>query len=79
MQTPDETVRSLLEHLELSAPPGTIEAMLAALDEPKSEGHRTIRDAADTVGRWRSDLTPEVQEACAQALGPALRQFGYPE
>ncbi len=79
VQAPDETVRSLLEHLELPAAPGTIEAMLAALDEPKSEGHRTIRDAADTVGRWRSDLTPEVQEACAQALGPALRQFGYPE
>jgi hypothetical protein len=77
VRSPGETVRAMLEHLELEATPDTIEAMLAALDEPKSEGHRTIRDSGQTIGRWRSDLTPEVQEACAQALGPALREFGY--
>jgi Sulfotransferase family len=77
VRSPGETVRAMLEHLELTATPDTIAAMLAALDEPKSEGHRTIRDSGQTIGRWRSDLTPEVQEACAHALGPALREFGY--
>jgi hypothetical protein len=79
VKTPEETVRRLLEYLDLAAAPGVIEAMLGALEEPKSEGHRTIRDAAATIGRWHSDLTPEVQEACAEAFGPALREFGYPE
>ncbi len=35
VQAPDETVRSLLEHLELAAAPGTIEAMLAALERAR--------------------------------------------
>ena len=79
VRAPGETVRALLDHLGLAAEPDTIESMLAALDEPKSEVHRTVADAAATIGRWRKDLAPEVQEACGRTLGPALREFGYPE
>jgi hypothetical protein len=45
----------------------------------ESDGHRTVPDPADSIGRWRTDLSPELQSACEEALGPALRSFGYEE
>jgi hypothetical protein len=72
-----ETVAALLDYLALDAAPNTIEKMLAGLEAPESAGHRTVPDARKSIGRWRKDLAPELQEACAQALGPVLREFGY--
>jgi sulfotransferase family protein len=74
---PEETVEALLQHLGLDAAPGTIDAMLASLTTAETEGHRTIADPKATIGRWRSDLSPELVEVCQEALGPSLRTFGY--
>jgi Sulfotransferase family len=74
---PRESVVSMLDYLELDAGPTAIEPMLASLRSPESELHRTISAPERSIGRWRHDLSPEVQEACADALGPALRAFGY--
>jgi hypothetical protein len=76
VQRPRETVLSALGHLDLDATPATVDAMLESLGEPASDVHRTT-SAEDSIGRWRSDLSTEVREAAADALGPALRQFGY--
>jgi Sulfotransferase family len=73
---PRETVADLLAYLELDASSDTVAAMLETLGAQDSDVHRTTA-AERSVGRWSSDLAADVQEACASALGPALRQFGY--
>jgi Sulfotransferase family len=76
---PQETVRELLDHLGLDSGAAAVEPMLASLFErdSRSEGHRTVADPAESIGRWRHDLSDEVAEACAEALGPSLETFGY--
>jgi hypothetical protein len=74
---PAETVGALLDYLGLDASPVTIDAMLASLTAGDTEAHRTIADPKGTIGRWRSDLSPELQEICGTALGSALQAFGY--
>ena len=74
---PTETVEALLEHLSLDAGASTVEAMLASIATPETEGHRTVADPRQTIGRWRKDLTPELQAVCSEALGPSLQALGY--
>ena len=62
--------------------PATIDAVrhvVAATDPSLVSAHRTVADAAATVGRWRTDLAPDVTEAAETLLGPSLRAFGYDE
>jgi hypothetical protein len=79
VQHPEETVRSLLGHLGLDAGTATVEGMVATLRgrDRDSEGHRTVADPRESIGRWRRDLSDEVAAACAEALGPSLAAFGY--
>jgi hypothetical protein len=76
VQRPRETVGSILTFLELDADPATVDGMLASLDSPASDVHRTT-SAEASIGRWRSDLPDELKAACERALGPALNEFGY--
>jgi hypothetical protein len=73
---PRETIQDVLGHLQLAAAPATVDAMLASLTAPESDSHRTT-GAANSIGRWRSELSDEVRAACDAALGPALHEFGY--
>jgi hypothetical protein len=76
---PEETVRALLGHLGLDHGPDAVEPMVASLlgRDPGSEGHRTVSDPRESIGRWRHDLSSDVAAACADALGPSLETFGY--
>jgi len=76
---PRATAEALAEYLSLDATGPAIEAMVASITArgDESDGHRTVADPADSIGRWRSDLSPGLQNACEEALGPALRAFGY--
>jgi hypothetical protein len=76
LQRPRETVAAAFEFLELEADGESIDAMIATLDEPGADVHRTAA-AEQSVGRWERDLAADVQEACEAVLGPALREFGY--
>jgi hypothetical protein len=40
--------------------------------------HRTVGDPAQTIGRWRRDLPPELAGECNAILAPVLDAFGYP-
>jgi Sulfotransferase family len=73
---PRETLMAVLAYLELDDSRATVDAMLETLGAPDSDVHRTTT-VERSVGRWREDLAADVQEACAAALGGALREFGY--
>jgi hypothetical protein len=80
MLHPEETLRELLEHLGLDH---SDEAVTATLERARAQApdrqadHRTSAGEAASIGRWRSDLAPELQDACAEAFEPALAEFGY--
>jgi hypothetical protein len=78
---PVETLRSLLEHLELDSTPSMIESMIRRASEDMSEmrKHRTSPDPKSSIGRWRRDLDTSVQAACQKAFGDILEKFGYTE
>jgi hypothetical protein len=75
---PAETLAALLEHIEVESSAARIEEMQGTLatEMPELAGHRT-RSASESIGRWRTDLPDELQEACSQAFGEALSVFGY--
>ena len=57
----------------------TIAGMLNWLEEdiPELRDHATSDSAQASIGRWRTDLEPDLAEACERAFGPALELFGY--
>jgi hypothetical protein len=80
IREPAETVAAVLTYLGLEAGAEEVERMLdeAAEAVPAMDIHRTSSDTADSVGRWRRDLAPEVQASSLQSLGSALEELGYP-
>ncbi len=77
---PRDTLEGILEYLELDSDAVTLAAMTAGLTErrPEDESHRTAAGPEASLGRWRNDLSPEMQAHCEQELGESLEAFGYP-
>ena len=40
-------------------------------------GHVTAREPSGSVGRWRADIEPVLQDFCTVSFGSYLREFGY--
>jgi hypothetical protein len=79
---PTETVTKVFNHLGLEHRPAVIAQVLetARAFSPELEGHRTTKDPAASIGRWRSDLAaihPELPDRCEELFGPLLTEFGY--
>ena len=76
---PHETLEQALAFAGLDAAPATIGRMVdhGFADIPELQEHRTTGSVEASVGRWRRELDPSVQELCADAFGEALVEFGY--
>lgn len=76
---PDETVSGLLRYLGYDQADARAADLLrrAASETTLLDAHRTVRDPAETIGRWRRDLSPDLIEVCNEALGSSLAAFGY--
>lgn len=76
---PSETLASALDYLSLDRSAETVTNMLARARAPLPEldRHRTSRDAVSSIGRWRREMAPRLQETSQRALGDVLRAFGY--
>lgn len=74
---PADCLRGVLAHLGLTTDEATIETMLSTASGESSPGHRTTSDASASIGRWKHDLSPDLQALCERALGPVLNAFGY--
>lgn len=79
VQRPLEVLPEILAYLGLDGGSEVAEKMLAAaaVETPELRDHRTAPDAAASIGRWRRDLTPELQAVCRRELGDLLEAFGY--
>jgi hypothetical protein len=75
---PSGTLSQLLRYLELDHSNRAVERTIErAQNASGTEHHRTVSDPAASIGRWRRDLSEELQLVCAEALDPVLDQFGY--
>jgi Sulfotransferase family len=72
-------LRALLEYLEVDAGDVTISRMLEASsgEMPELAEHRTSSAPGASIGRWRTELDDDLQEACARSFDAALQTFGY--
>ena len=76
---PVQTLERVLSAVGLDARPSLIERLmrLAFSDTAELAFHRTTRMPRASVGRWRTDLDPELCAVCEEAFGDVLDQFGY--
>jgi len=77
--SPVATMRTAFAYLELDASDAAVEAVIAraAADPAELKKHQTTRDPAASIGRWRQDLSPELQAATNRRFRHALVAFGY--
>lgn len=77
---PIDSLTKLLRYLDLDARPEVAAAMVrsARAETPELAGHRTSRDTASSVERWRRELAAELQMVCEETMGDTLEAFGYP-
>lgn len=78
IRDPRATVTGVLDYLGVDSGAARVEDLPEGADGETAEsiGHRTRRDPRETIGRFRQDLGPSLQEACEEAFGEALAGFG---
>jgi hypothetical protein len=77
---PERALGSLLESLGIESDPETVRETLDRAGAGRRErqaDHMTAPDPAASVGRWREELSPSLQQTANDVLAGALRAFGY--
>ena len=76
---PTDILRGVFEYLDLDAGDETIAGILerASAENPEMKQHLTSSNVSNSLGRWRSSLSPELQTVANSAFGDVLEQFGY--
>ena len=79
VRDPATAVPRLLAGLGLDAAPGMVARIVAAAapDSVESRTHATAVSPDTSIGRWRRDLSPELQAVTQEAFGDLLTEFGY--
>ena len=77
VRDPGAVLTGLLTRLELDASPTTVANVLAAAEAPELRGHGSSSSPVASIGRWRQDLSPEMQDAIAERFDGLLHSFGY--
>jgi hypothetical protein len=79
VRDPAATLPPLLTALGLDATPETVRRLIAAAapDAPELRGHGTAGSPEASIGRWRTDLAPELRLAVEETFGDLLQEFGY--
>ncbi|MBK8165793.1 MAG: sulfotransferase [bacterium] len=69
----------IFAHLGLDGTPGTIADIMACIAAPTDalKSHMTTATPTASIGRWRTDLPPDLREACEQEFAEFLLTFGY--
>ncbi|NEP41891.1 MULTISPECIES: sulfotransferase domain-containing protein [Okeania] len=77
--TPEQTLSSIFEYLNLDNSSSTISKILevASKDTPQLKRHRTSANPQESIGRWRQDLDSSLQTFCTEVCQEALQEFGY--
>jgi hypothetical protein len=80
IRRPEESLRGVLHYLGLEVDSAGIAGMLKQAAEKLPEvqrQHQTSQNPQDSIGRWRRDLSPALQNLCRDEFGELLTAFGY--
>lgn len=78
LRNPGEEIRRMLGYLEIDCSNAMSEEIAGAVFAGQDNaGHRTSPDPAASIGRWRAELSPALQEHCSVEFAQVLQTFGY--
>ena len=77
IRDPQVVLTGLLERLGLDAAPATVAQLLAATHAPELQGHGSSRSPDASIGRWRQDLSSEMQDRILERFSKLLQEFEY--
>lgn len=79
VRQPQENLVEVFKYLELEATPAFIEEILQRTSGNSLElqQHKTSKDLNSSVGRWKQDLNPDLQEILNREFAEILTGFGY--
>jgi hypothetical protein len=77
VRDPGSVLTGLLDRLGLDASPATVADLLTAADAPELKGHGSSSTPTLSIGRWRKDLSPEMQKNIVERFSELLHSFGY--
>jgi hypothetical protein len=77
-QDTNTTLQRIYAYLELDCDDDLLSRISTDLTvAPEVDQHRTSTSLDASIGRWRRDLSPQLQAACAVAFADLLEAFGY--
>lgn len=76
---PEEVLKNLFEYAEIDASPATVRKVIASANKGNKsmDAHKTTKNPAESIGRWKKDMSDEMQQACKREMGDILGAFGY--
>jgi hypothetical protein len=76
---PAEALARILGHVGLSSAPAVVQSMIqqASPGSEEMDMHRTASSPGESIGRWRRDLSTDLQEVANALLSDSLAAFGY--
>lgn len=77
---PAATLERILGHLGVDDSPAAVQATLDGADDRAEElasAHRTSTDTGASIGRWRTDLEPDLRARTTEIFAPVLERLGY--
>ena len=76
---PEKVLTELFKYLGVETSETMVQDIIRSASEVNAsmDAHKTTKNPADSIGRWRNDMSVELQELCAQEMGPLLKEFGY--
>ena len=77
VREPESVLIGVLSRVGLDAAPTTVAALLAAANSPELQGHGSSRSPDASIGRWRQDLSPEMQDRLNHIFSELLEAFDY--
>ena len=78
IRSPTKQIRAMLDALELDSSANIVAAMVKAGNEATANvnAHKTSPDAASSIGRWKRDLEPRLQQMCEEGFDGLLDELG---
>jgi len=79
IEKPLPILKEIFKYLNVDHDEATLQMILgkASLRNAEMTDHITSSTVDASLGRWKKDLSPELQRLCNEAFKPALEAFGY--
>ncbi len=76
---PEESLKAIFDYLGLESSSSRAIQLLknAKRDTPEMKTHRTTRDPASSIGRWKKDMDEDTRRLFDSVFGEVLAEFGY--